>query len=245
MLGAGAFAISVISGAGEFLGYNIRMFSGRGADRAGRYWPITTGGYILQMSVVPLLALAGNWQVAALLPLFRAAEVGIGAEAAHPVHDPGQRVPRPPGAGVHPAGRFRAAGHRALLAKATAIGAVVAVIGNSFAKLRLFKITEFVAGASLLAVLGVFTLYLGVGDGSRPGSGCLPGRRQRDRGAHAAAGVRHAAAGAPIAMRWSSRRSWGQVAWQVVSAMRARSRASQHKIQHKMMWARIRSSLRW
>ncbi len=67
MLGAGAFAISVISGAGEFLGYNIRMFSGRGADRTGRYWPITIGGYILQMSVVPLLALAGNWQVAALL----------------------------------------------------------------------------------------------------------------------------------------------------------------------------------
>jgi len=51
----------------------------------------------------------------------------------------------------------------ALLAKATAIGAVVAVIDNSFAKLRLFKITEFVAGAFLLAVLGIFTLYLGGG----------------------------------------------------------------------------------
>ena len=67
LLGAGAFAISVISGAGEFLGYNLRLFSGRGADRTGRYWPITIGGYVLQMSVVPLLALAGNWQVAALL----------------------------------------------------------------------------------------------------------------------------------------------------------------------------------
>jgi MFS family permease len=67
LLGAGAFTISVISGAGEFLGYNIRLFSGRGADRTGQYWPITIGGYILQMSVVPLLALAGNWQVAAVL----------------------------------------------------------------------------------------------------------------------------------------------------------------------------------
>ena len=67
LLGAGAFTISVISGAGEFLGYNIRLFSGRGADRTGRYWPITIGGYVLQMSVVPLLALAGSWQVAALL----------------------------------------------------------------------------------------------------------------------------------------------------------------------------------
>ena len=30
LLGAGAFAISVISGAGEFLGYGLRLFSGRG-----------------------------------------------------------------------------------------------------------------------------------------------------------------------------------------------------------------------
>ena len=67
LLGASAFTISVVSGAGEFIGYNIRMFSGRGADRTGKYWPITIGGYILQMSVVPLLALAGRWQVAALL----------------------------------------------------------------------------------------------------------------------------------------------------------------------------------
>jgi formate hydrogenlyase subunit 4 len=50
-----------------------------------------------------------------------------------------------------------------LLAKAAGIGIVVGVIDNSFAKLRLFKITEFVAGAFLLAVLGVFTLYLGGG----------------------------------------------------------------------------------
>ncbi|MBY8885518.1 NADH-quinone oxidoreductase subunit H [Streptomyces sp. PTM05] len=50
-----------------------------------------------------------------------------------------------------------------LVAKALVIGLVVAVIDNSFAKLRLFKITEFVAAAFLLAVLAVFTLYLGGG----------------------------------------------------------------------------------
>jgi len=66
-LGAGALAIAVIAGVGEFLGYGLRLVSGRGADRTGRYWPITIGGYVLQMSVVPLLALAGSWQVAALL----------------------------------------------------------------------------------------------------------------------------------------------------------------------------------
>jgi MFS family permease len=66
-LGASLFAVSVISGAGEFLGYNIRLFSGRSADRTGAYWPVTIGGYLLQMTVVPLLALAGTWQVAAVL----------------------------------------------------------------------------------------------------------------------------------------------------------------------------------
>ena len=66
-LGAGALAIGVISGLGEFLGYGLRLFSGRGADRTGRYWPITISGYVVQMAAVPLLALAGNWEVAALL----------------------------------------------------------------------------------------------------------------------------------------------------------------------------------
>ncbi|MGD0703679.1 MAG: NADH-quinone oxidoreductase subunit H, partial [Trebonia sp.] len=51
----------------------------------------------------------------------------------------------------------------ALLAKAVTVGCVVAVIDNSFAKLRLFKITEYASAAFLLAVLGVFTLYLGGG----------------------------------------------------------------------------------
>jgi len=67
VLGAGALAIAIVTGFGELLGYGLRLFSGRGADRTGLYWPITIGGYILQMSVVPLLALAASWEVAALL----------------------------------------------------------------------------------------------------------------------------------------------------------------------------------
>jgi formate hydrogenlyase subunit 4 len=51
----------------------------------------------------------------------------------------------------------------ALLGKAAAVGVIVAVVDNSFAKLRLFKITEYASAAFLLAVLGVFTLYLGGG----------------------------------------------------------------------------------
>jgi predicted MFS family arabinose efflux permease len=66
-LGAGALGISVVTGLGEFLGYGLRLVSGRSADRTGLHWPIAIGGYVLQMAVVPLLALAGSWQVAALL----------------------------------------------------------------------------------------------------------------------------------------------------------------------------------
>jgi len=67
LLVAGALAIAVITGFGELAGYGLRLVSGRAADKTQRYWPITIGGYVLQMSVVPLLALAGSWQVAALL----------------------------------------------------------------------------------------------------------------------------------------------------------------------------------
>jgi formate hydrogenlyase subunit 4 len=51
----------------------------------------------------------------------------------------------------------------ALVGKAALLGVGIAVIDNSFAKLRLFKITEYASAAFLLAVLGVFTLYLGGG----------------------------------------------------------------------------------
>lgn len=51
----------------------------------------------------------------------------------------------------------------AILGKALLLGCVIAVLDNSYAKLRLFKITEFVSAALLLAVLAVFTLYLGGG----------------------------------------------------------------------------------
>lgn len=51
----------------------------------------------------------------------------------------------------------------ALLGKCVVLGTIVAVIDNSFSKLKLFKITEFVAAAFLLAVLAVFTLYFGGG----------------------------------------------------------------------------------
>lgn len=67
LLGASAFAISVVSGGGELIGYGLRLWSGRLADRTHHYWAITFAGYALNLFAVPLLAFAGNWQVAAAL----------------------------------------------------------------------------------------------------------------------------------------------------------------------------------
>ncbi len=66
-LGASAAAVGIITGLGELLGYGLRLVSGRLSDRTGQFWPISIFGYIIQMASVPLLALAGNWPVAALL----------------------------------------------------------------------------------------------------------------------------------------------------------------------------------
>ena len=68
-LGASAAAVSIIAGAGEFLGYSLRSVAGWTADKTGRYWPITFIGFAINLFAVPAMALAGNWQVAGLLIL--------------------------------------------------------------------------------------------------------------------------------------------------------------------------------
>ena len=68
-LGTSATVVAVVAGLGELLGYGLRLVSGRLSERTQKFWPITLFGYFIQMSAVPLLALAGNWQVAALLIL--------------------------------------------------------------------------------------------------------------------------------------------------------------------------------
>ncbi|MHB8504961.1 MAG: respiratory chain complex I subunit 1 family protein [Acidimicrobiales bacterium] len=49
------------------------------------------------------------------------------------------------------------------IGKALAVGVLFAVIDDSFSKLRLFKITEFMAAAFLMAVLAVLVLFIGGG----------------------------------------------------------------------------------
>lgn len=66
-LGASALIVGGVTGFGEFLGYALRLLSGRLADRSRLYWRITLVGYLVQMASVPLLAVAGSWPAAAAL----------------------------------------------------------------------------------------------------------------------------------------------------------------------------------
>lgn len=67
LLGANAAAVGIVAGAGELVGYGLRLVSGFITDRTKRYWTITLIGYSVNLIAVPLLALAGRWEIAAAL----------------------------------------------------------------------------------------------------------------------------------------------------------------------------------
>ena len=64
-LGANAAIVGLVAGLAEFLGYAVRLVAGYFADKTRAYWLFTFLGYGLLISV-PLLALAGIWQVAVI-----------------------------------------------------------------------------------------------------------------------------------------------------------------------------------
>jgi len=67
LLGASATAVGFVAGFGELVGYALRLLSGYVSDRTGRYWAVTIFGYCLNLLAVPLLALTGSWEAAAVL----------------------------------------------------------------------------------------------------------------------------------------------------------------------------------
>jgi MFS family permease len=66
-LGASGLAVGLVAGVGELVGYSLRLASGYVADRTARYWLLTLSGYSLNLLAVPLVALAGRWEVVAAL----------------------------------------------------------------------------------------------------------------------------------------------------------------------------------
>jgi hypothetical protein len=67
LLGASGAVVGFVAGLGELIGYGLRLGSGYLADRTKRYWGIAIFGYALNLLAVPAIALAGRWEVGALL----------------------------------------------------------------------------------------------------------------------------------------------------------------------------------
>lgn len=67
LLGASGAVVGIVAGIGELIGYGLRLVSGYVTDRTRRYWTITLLGYAVNLLAVPLLALAGSWELAAVL----------------------------------------------------------------------------------------------------------------------------------------------------------------------------------
>ncbi len=65
VLGASGTVVGLVAGLGELIGYGLRLVVGYLSDQTRKYWGITTLGYFLNTTVVPLLAIAGRWEIAA------------------------------------------------------------------------------------------------------------------------------------------------------------------------------------
>jgi MFS family permease len=67
VLGASGAIVGLVAGAGELIGYALRLVTGYLSDRTQQYWGITTLGYIINTLAIPSLALTGRWETAAAL----------------------------------------------------------------------------------------------------------------------------------------------------------------------------------
>jgi predicted MFS family arabinose efflux permease len=81
-LGASGTIVGIVAGTGELTGYLLRLVTGKWAARTGAYWAITLFGYVIQMAAVPLLAIAGNWWLAALFIIAERTGKAVRAPAA-------------------------------------------------------------------------------------------------------------------------------------------------------------------
>ncbi len=104
ILGTNGTIVGIVAGLGELVGYGLRFFSGYLADRTRKYWTIVITGYVINLFSVPLLALAGYWQLAVI---FMIAE-RIGKALRNPARDAllsfgSQQMGRGWGYGLHEA----------------------------------------------------------------------------------------------------------------------------------------------
>ena len=66
-LGASATVVGIVAGAGEFIGYGLRVVTGYAVTRTRHYWTWTILGYPLTVLSVPLIGATGILAPALLL----------------------------------------------------------------------------------------------------------------------------------------------------------------------------------
>ncbi len=102
-LGADAAVVGLIAGLGELIGYAIRLFSGYFSDKTRAYWLFTFIGYGLLISV-PMLALTGFWQTAAVFIVLERLGKALRAPAKDTImSQAAKRIGRGFGFGLHQA----------------------------------------------------------------------------------------------------------------------------------------------
>jgi MFS family permease len=79
VLGGSVFLLGIVLGVGEFLGYSVRLISGKFADKTRSYWGLMGLGYAINMLALPLLAFTGSYLLAAILIVLERVGKGIRA----------------------------------------------------------------------------------------------------------------------------------------------------------------------
>jgi MFS family permease len=148
-LGASAFVVGLVTGAGEALALGLRLITGPVADRRGSHWRLTVQGYALTAVSVPLLAFTPFLGAAGLT----VASILILAERT------GKAMRSPSKSTLlaqlaKPVGRGRGFGVHKALDQVGAFGGPLLVAGIAALTGHLW------AGFAMLAVPGVATLVL-------------------------------------------------------------------------------------
>jgi MFS-type transporter involved in bile tolerance (Atg22 family) len=148
-LGASAFAIAFFGRFGEFLGYALRLVSGRLADTTRAYWIFIFLGYGLIVSI-PLLGIVGMWQIAVILVLLER----IGKAVRSPSRDAVLSIVS---RGV---GTGKAFGIHELLDQIGAILGPLIVAGLMFYTSNNYNLTLQPSIITLYHAFGIFSLHI-------------------------------------------------------------------------------------
>ena len=92
LLGGSVFTLGIVLGVSEFFGYSLRIVSGKLADVTRNYWSLIFVGYAINLVAVPLLALVGNYEAAAVLIFMGEIREGgaLPSQGLHSIHHSGE-----------------------------------------------------------------------------------------------------------------------------------------------------------